>query len=139
MRGHDPDFIQERLEWRLRKNGGLFTSTGLWEDAPSNLRDQLPSEFVRPVIYSLSLNDGATIIGVDQLCILSATTIELIDLDKLKDISSVGVNEQMEKKEFDSILVADGCVEWYLPTEAGAACFAMWNTILTLIRMKKVG
>ena len=137
MNGHSPNFIQNRIEWRADQHGLPYECTNFWGDAPDSLRSRLPSSFERPIVFSITEEGDATIIGTEEVAIVEADNVTRFFLDDIADLSSPNIAEGKQKLDFDAVNVETSARTYRLPTEKGKACFAVWNILLTLSRMQR--
>jgi hypothetical protein len=140
MKSRAPEFVRERIEWRAKKQGMPFKNTGFWSEAPSALKQVLPASITSPVVFTMSDRGEATIIGTDEVFVISRQGDVRIQLDQVEEVTSPCVRQGKQKLECDvlEVQVAGGS-RHHLPTEKGEACFAFWNILLMLARMSGKG
>jgi hypothetical protein len=136
MKGYDSEFIANRIKWRAKKHHIPTPSTDFWLQAPQKVRELLPARFDHPVLYS-DANDGrVTVIGTEEVAVISETFSSRLYLDDIIAISSPNISEGKQKSLFNelSITTPNGVV--ILATENGDGCFAVWNILLMLSRLR---
>lgn len=114
-----------------------FKNTEFWSEAPSGLKQVLPASVIAPVVFTMSDFGEATVIGVDEVFVISKRGNIRIQIDQIEAVTSPCLQQGKTKLEFDvlELLLADGS-RHHLPTEKGKACFAFWNIMRMLARMK---
>jgi hypothetical protein len=140
MKCRSPEFVRQRIKWCAKKHGMPFKNTGFWSDSPAALRQAVPTTFLSPVVFSMSDNGEATVIGVDEVLAVLRSGIQRVRLDDLVGVTSSCVRQRKRKLEFDNIELEKTSGQLLrLPTETGRSCFAVGNILLMLIRMSRKG
>jgi hypothetical protein len=140
MKSRTPEYVRGRIEWRAKKQGMPFKNTGFWSGAPLALKQVLPASVTSPVVFTMSDRGEATIIGTDEVFVISKQGDVRIQLDRVEGVTSPCVRQGKQKSESDTLeLLVAGGSRHQLPTEKGKACFAFWNILLMLARMNGKG
>ncbi|MDB9741640.1 hypothetical protein OAB00_02160 [Akkermansiaceae bacterium] len=136
MKSHESEWIKDRISWKAKQHRLPNEHTKFWPDAPSYIKLRLPNDFHEPVLYSLSKTGTVTILGVDELCVISSGEILRLNLDEITKISIIDKDKEIEKLDLDQLCVhCNG--KFTIPTEKGKSAFAIWGILEMLIRMKK--
>ncbi|MFC0018519.1 hypothetical protein [Roseibacillus persicicus] len=139
MKGHDPEFIRNRIEWRAGKHNFPYPCSNYWRKAPEKIANAVPKSFSNPVIYSALDAENFTVIGVDEVFIGHNALPDSFEIDRIRAIRPHPMmSSPTDKKSLSGLEVerTEGRVS-ILACEAGAPCFAIWNILLTLIGMKR--
>jgi hypothetical protein len=137
MKGYDPDFIENRIKWRAGQHNVPYPRTNFWQHAPESIRQHLPDSFVRPVLFSQDRQGNSTVIGTEELAVIEDGTAIRVLLDDIIDLSSPNIAEGKQKSHFCQLSVKTTSGDTLLPTEDGKGCFAVWNILLMLCRLRR--
>ena len=137
MKGYDSSFIENRIKWRAGKHNVPYANTDYWHQAPEGIRKRLPDSFDHPVLFSKASDGRVTVIGTDEVAVLDEASSPRFPLDDIIDISSPNIAEGKQKTLFNEVSVMTPRGVVLLPTEDGKGCFAVWNVLLMLSRLRR--
>jgi hypothetical protein len=136
MKGYDSEFIANRIKWRAKKHHVPSPSTDFWLQAPQDILRLLPARFDDPVLYSQASDGRVTVIGTEEVAVIDEASSSRLYLDDIIDISSPNIAEGKQKSLFNEISITTPHGVVILATENGKGCFAVWNILLMLSRLR---
>ena len=141
MKGHDPEYIKNRIEWQAGRHSLPYPNTNYWSEAPCELAALTPNDIVLPTIYSASSSDGFTVVGVDEILTVNQGKENRFFIDEISAIEAPpDQRTKAAKPRLDALMVRTGKRNRYrLPCEMGSPCFAIWGVLLMLSRMQRKG
>lgn len=136
MKGYESEFIANRITWRAKKHHVPSPGTDFWLQAPPKILQLLPARFDHPVLYSQASDGRLTVIGTEEVAVIDEASSSRLYLDDIIDISSPNIAEGKQKSLFNEISITTPHGVVILATENGKGCFAVWNILLMLSRLR---
>jgi hypothetical protein len=139
MKGHNDEWLKDRILWAARKNGLPTGITSVYEDStslPLSLRNAANSAGV-PVLTIVDRDTRWIVLGTDKIIVNDDGDIREIVLDDIREIRWPIETGVPVKNQCDFIVIRDNVgSEYNLWLPSGTEFYAIFNTLLRLINLR---
>jgi hypothetical protein len=139
MKGHDDQWLKDRILWMAQHNGLPTGITSVYEDStilPSSLRSVANTVGV-PVLTIVDRDNRWVVLGTDKMIVNEDGNINEIVLDEIQEVRWPTENEVQVKKECDFLVIRDNVgVKHRLWAPSGKEFYAIYNILLRLTTLR---